>query len=1209
MSELLEVRITGRNELQVPMDQAAAMFKRLSDHAGAFNVNVANSSATGAIAFGNVYAQAFGKVISYAEQAATATARLGFEAVATGIKFNAQMETSRLGIASLVSSFSEIRDAQGKLVTGATGWAASLRVAEDVQKQLRTAALQTTAEYSDLLQALQVGMGPALAAGFNTSQVVKFTQTVAQSAAAIGIPMQQLGQEIRALFSGDIGPDSRLANLLFSDVPRTKIKEFVEELKSSGKFFDEMQKRMGAFALAGAEAANTFNGALSNLKDAITQSLGEATQSATSGLTQEIKALTAEIVTFDSAGNAIFNEDFTAGVNALAAAFVELAGAGVTLVKELPNYALFFESVGEWVKQNRVGLYLLTNPMTAPATLAGMATGVNYTSFDSILDDQIDKRQRGKAIQASHGRRLESELEATGGVSSLDSGINWFSVQGKRNQENEKAAAEAQKAAEKFSKELEKQNALAWKVRDAYGEFETLEGSLAKIEKERLALVKEIQAATLLSPQQRADLEMMADAVAGRQRLGVFVQQSPGVVGGDPAQNEKARAALNDLYDSVLSKTALKAGKIYADTVHEYREWQEKKEAEIFANSVAENMRKYESDFAVPFSNVLYDVATTGGKNFGEIAGQNFNRMIGEGASALTDLFAGIFGGGTITQDAASGQWFINGQPATQDQVTAAQSANSGMGRAMGYASIGIGSYMAPQQAGKDQSILGGAASGAMSGFSMSGNWVGAVIGAVVGAVGTYFGNQAVYDDYKYGIPGFNVSTGAASLNYTQEMRPAEIEEWTAKIQAQYDKFWNGYVDIILKFGDEKLIPAFAGIDGQFQSKPSKHFLKHLSEWINGTLPDELAGMFKDSMSTLYTGMGLTMEGFDTFWKRFDNLDPAKALELWGQLADALLNFNESITAFGGTITPGQSGFTLGGTNTSFTQIMAGQQSRGRMTFSDTLREADDDLMDLADSLEHLTGEEQIRRANEISNLMMERYEKEKQYAEQLLAAQEEINRGWDAMVRSLTLQGFKDDKGGTDYDAQANYLFDYLNDLYQRMGTATSPDELQYLNNEAMNVLNQILGIAQNSGDPAYYEAMRQWALDTIEHIRTQTADRITALGDAVSQANQDFLDRFNPIFTAFQNAFQTAADVIGGGGSGGGAGGGRGAGGLVDDFSNLGAGASGLTSEFEELRSATRELIAEMRSGGGRGASARNSEESYDYGAAVASRRRRLA
>ncbi|MGK2857551.1 MAG: hypothetical protein ACSLFQ_10125 [Thermoanaerobaculia bacterium] len=1179
------------------------MLKRFGDHAGAINVNLANSSATSAVAFGNVYAQAFGKIVSYAQQAVTATSRLGVEAVATGIRFNAQMETSRLGIASLVSSFGEIRDAQGALVTGANGWAASLHVAEDVQKRLRVLALQTTAEYSDLLQALQVAMGPALAAGFSTDQVVKFTQTVAQSAAAIGLPMRQLEQEIRSLFAGDIGPDSRLANLLFTDIPRTKIKAYVDELKSSGQFFDEMQKRMAAFALAGEQAANTFNGALSNLKDAITQALGEATQGATSDLTEQIKALTAEIVTFDSANNAIFNEDFVDGVHALAGAFVELAGAGVTLVKELPNYALFFESVGEWAKQNAFALSLLSNPISAPGTLVGMATGVNYTSFDSVLDEQIDRRQRDRAIQASHGRRLESELEATGGVSSLDSSINWFAVQGKRNQENERAAVDAQKAAERLSKEIEKQNVLAWKVRDAYGEFETHEGQILKIEKERLDLVREIQAATLLSPQQRSDLEMMADAIAGRQKLGVLVDQSAGVVGGDPAQNEKAREALNNLYDTVLSKTALKAAKIYTDKVHEYREWQEEREAEIWAKAVSENMKDWEQNFAAPLSNVFYDLATTGGHNFGQIAGDNFNRMIGDGASLFTDKLAEFFGGGKAEWDESSGQWMIDGKPATQGQLNA----NNTMGQLAGYASIGIGSYMNPKASGQDQSILGGAASGAMSGFSMSGNWVGAVIGAVVGAAGTYFGNQAVYDDYKYGIPGINVSNGQASLNYTDNMRPAEIEEWTAKIQAQYDKFWNGYVDIILKFGDSKLIPAFTGIDGQFQSNPSKNFLKHLNEWINGTLPDELAGMFKESMSTLYTGMGLTMEGFESFWQRFDGLDPSKALALWGELADALINFQTSITAFGGVITPGQSGFTLGGQN-SFTQIMSGERDRNQMTFADTLRESDVELMNLADSLEHLTGEEQIHRAREISDLNMERYENEKQYAQQLLQAMEEVNRTWDAMVRSLTLDGFKDSEGNTDYKAQVDYLYDYLNDLYQRMGTATSPEELQFLNSEAANVLNQILGIAQNSGDPAYYEAMRKWALETIDHLRTQTADRITALGQAVSDANAAFLEKFNPIFTAFQNAFQTAADVIGGNSGGGANGPGGGGGGLVNDFDDLRTGARGLNSDFSDLGSAVRELIADMRAGRGSGANARAAESSYDYGAAVAARRRRV-
>ncbi|MFA6958686.1 MAG: hypothetical protein WC538_22690 [Thermoanaerobaculia bacterium] len=212
-------------------------------------------------------------------------------------------------------------------------------------------------------------------------------------------------------------------------------------------------------------------------------------------------------------------------------------------------------------------------------------------------------------------------------------------------------------------------------------------------------------------------------------------------------------------------------------------------------------------------------------------------------------------------------------------------------------------------------------------------------------------------------------------------------------------------------------------------------------------------------------------------------------------------------------------------------------------------------------------------------------------------------------MVRSINLSGMTNADGSQDTGAQVNYLYDYLNTLYTQMGTATSPEELQYLNQEAQSVLSQILSIAAQSGDPEYIKAMQQWALDAIKYMREQTADRIRALGDEVSAANPASLERFNPIFTAFQNAFETASDAIGGGGHGGNDGN---AGGLVDHFDTLGAGAKVVTDEFAALADVAAELrqtLASIRGGGPGQGNARVSECSYDYGAAVASRRRRIA
>lgn len=286
--------------------------------------------------------------------AATAAAGLSVALVGIGVRYNAQIEQSRLGIASLVSSLGEIRGSQGQVLQGQERWNAAIGLSESIIGKLRVAALQTTAEFSDLVRVLQEGLGPALQAGFNDDQVVKFTKAVAQAGSALGIRAEGLGQEMRALLSGEKGPDNRLANALFGDVANAKAK--IEELRASGKLFDFLMEKMAAFSKAGEQAADTFDGALSNLKDAITQALGEATQGATSGLTQALKDLTSQIVTFDAAGNAVFNARFVEGVRALGEGFIGLANGMVAVVREAPDFFAGLEDMAASIEEWRMTL-------------------------------------------------------------------------------------------------------------------------------------------------------------------------------------------------------------------------------------------------------------------------------------------------------------------------------------------------------------------------------------------------------------------------------------------------------------------------------------------------------------------------------------------------------------------------------------------------------------------------------------------------------------------------------------------------------------------------------------------------------------------------------------------------------------------------------------------------------------------------------------
>lgn len=205
--------------------------------------------------------------------------------------FNQTLEQSRIGIASLVRTFQNV-DMEQSFLTAA-----------DIQQRLQIAGLKTTATYQELLRALQEGIGPALRENFNPEQIVGFTTSMTQAAAALSLPMDQLGQELRAIMDGTIDRNARIAKALQIN------NEDIKKWKASGTLFAELQKRLQAFSVAGDQAANTFGGAFSNMIDAVQMALGKGTEKTFRATTEAIKKLTTAVVTIDEeAGTFTFNE-------------------------------------------------------------------------------------------------------------------------------------------------------------------------------------------------------------------------------------------------------------------------------------------------------------------------------------------------------------------------------------------------------------------------------------------------------------------------------------------------------------------------------------------------------------------------------------------------------------------------------------------------------------------------------------------------------------------------------------------------------------------------------------------------------------------------------------------------------------------------------------------------------------------------------------
>ncbi|NKB42018.1 MAG: hypothetical protein GKR86_13475, partial [Ilumatobacter sp.] len=124
--------------------------------------------------------------------------------VAQGVQFNDRVANAQLGIAGLVITLGDVRDAQGEIVGNAERLNLALGIARQQTALLRQDSLKTVATFEQLLDTFQVSVGPGLAAGLNLDEVRQLTVDISQAASALGVPQNQLAEEVRSLLSGTI---------------------------------------------------------------------------------------------------------------------------------------------------------------------------------------------------------------------------------------------------------------------------------------------------------------------------------------------------------------------------------------------------------------------------------------------------------------------------------------------------------------------------------------------------------------------------------------------------------------------------------------------------------------------------------------------------------------------------------------------------------------------------------------------------------------------------------------------------------------------------------------------------------------------------------------------------------------------------------------------------------------------------------------------
>lgn len=209
--------------------------------------------------------------------------------VGSGVRFNAQIETMQTGIASLIAVNSSNITTMGESITASEKFAMAQASAANTIGLLREANLETAATLTQLTEGFQATLGPAQKAGFSIKQTVEYTKLMTQAAGAMGVPMNQLAQEMRSVVSGTIDANSVIAK----NIGITN--EQITAARESGQLYGFLQDKLKDFATAGEAVSNSWDGAVSNFSDAWSGLAGELTKPIFDPAKDAIKTIAGEI--------------------------------------------------------------------------------------------------------------------------------------------------------------------------------------------------------------------------------------------------------------------------------------------------------------------------------------------------------------------------------------------------------------------------------------------------------------------------------------------------------------------------------------------------------------------------------------------------------------------------------------------------------------------------------------------------------------------------------------------------------------------------------------------------------------------------------------------------------------------------------------------------------------------------------------------------
>jgi hypothetical protein len=255
-----------------------------------------------------------------------------------GIEANAQLEQTRIGIASVIASVASIKDNKGIELKGLDALNATIPIADNLLKQLRVRALETSLSFEELSQGLLQALGPGLQAGIKPDKILDFVVSMSQLVGPLTGHVEQLGQEIRALFSGNISPRSAQVASALGITSKD-----IKAAKEAGQLTEFLDQKLKVAAATGKLLGQTFTAAKTNLAEALNIFSATVTEGLFNTLRDKINQVLPEL--FDAKSANLLSKNLSAVGDTLTAIFnsagsllSDLIDAGLSALKQINTF-------------------------------------------------------------------------------------------------------------------------------------------------------------------------------------------------------------------------------------------------------------------------------------------------------------------------------------------------------------------------------------------------------------------------------------------------------------------------------------------------------------------------------------------------------------------------------------------------------------------------------------------------------------------------------------------------------------------------------------------------------------------------------------------------------------------------------------------------------------------------------------------------------